>query len=167
MEMESAIPEKIAAVVPNESEEPAKEKDNEDEYDYTKRNEFTSEIFKIEVMNIPLHSGFSVSIIMPNVYKIMIFSHLNLNYFLFQGVRKLLKQRLNLKPNKIKVLSATQSMYAFVNFRYGRFDDSMFHGLIDLCSMAGKEIPVAEIQGFLFTHATFNLIFWLDALAYH
>ncbi|KAG1674637.1 tRNA (uracil-5-)-methyltransferase A [Nymphon striatum] len=32
-------------------------------------------------------------------------------------LRKLLRQRLKLKPNKIKVLSAKQSMYAFVNFR--------------------------------------------------
>ncbi|CAM1327604.1 TRMT2A (predicted) [Pycnogonum litorale] len=67
-------------------------KDESDPYLYTKRKEFTSEIFKIEIGNIPLHTGFA-------------------------EVKKLLTRRLKLKPNKIKVLSAKRSQYAFVNFR--------------------------------------------------
>ncbi|XP_070573443.1 tRNA (uracil-5-)-methyltransferase homolog A-like isoform X2 [Ptychodera flava] len=66
--------------------------DNEetDPYSYTRRQEFTSEIYKIEVNNLPKHYGHG-------------------------QLKKMFTNQLKLKPNKIKIFN--RATYCFVTFR--------------------------------------------------
>lgn len=63
-----------------------------DEYSYTQRDNFTSEIFKIEVANLPFHMS-------PKDFK------------------KLLAGRLRLQPHKIKMFNIKRARFAFVTFK--------------------------------------------------
>ncbi|OQR70365.1 tRNA (uracil-5-)-methyltransferaseA-like [Tropilaelaps mercedesae] len=63
-----------------------------DEYSYTQRDNFTSEIFKVEVGNLPFYTA-------PSDFK------------------KLLSKRLALQPHKIKLFNISRSRFAFVTFK--------------------------------------------------
>ncbi|XP_077995366.1 tRNA (uracil-5-)-methyltransferase homolog A-like [Glandiceps talaboti] len=69
---------------------PVKGNDEDDPYSYTRRKQFTSEIYKIEVSNLPKHYGHG-------------------------QLKKMLTNQLKLKPNKIKIFN--RATHCFVTFR--------------------------------------------------
>ncbi|XP_003737182.1 tRNA (uracil-5-)-methyltransferase homolog A [Galendromus occidentalis] len=75
-----------------------------DEYSYTQRDNFTSEIFKIEVANLPFHMS-------PKDFK------------------KLLTGRLRLQPHKIKMFNIKRARFAFVTFKNDQLRDDAIKAL--------------------------------------
>lgn len=71
---------------------------NPSEFTYTEGREFTSEIFKIEIKNVPQFS-FAVSILVFNTINNII--HL-ITHITLQELKKLMKLKLNLNPVKLK-----------------------------------------------------------------
>lgn len=55
---------------------------SDDLYSYMKRGEFTSEIFKIEVKNLPKHIGYDASLF----FLISLYSNLNDFFFIFSEI---------------------------------------------------------------------------------
>ncbi|XP_022706178.1 tRNA (uracil-5-)-methyltransferase homolog A-like isoform X1 [Varroa jacobsoni] len=82
----------------------ADKKETLDEYSYIHRNNFTSEIFKIEVGNLPFFMT-------PSDFK------------------KVLTKRLGLQPHKIKMFKISRSQFAFVTFRNEESRDSAIKAL--------------------------------------
>lgn len=74
------------------------------EYSYTQRSHFTSEIFKIEISNLPFHMS-------PN------------------DLKKLLTKRLSLDPHKIKMFNISRSRFAFATFKNEQLRDEAIKAL--------------------------------------
>jgi tRNA (uracil-5-)-methyltransferase len=93
------------------SEEGAKEKVESDEYAYIENKGFTSEIYKIEIRNLPKYYGINVCLFSAASIAVFLIC-----LFVNQEFKKLLNNKLSLSSNKIKV-PRQGSPFAYVCFR--------------------------------------------------